>query len=264
MQKQSSSQKKPSRRKYIIPAVIILCILVGYIYLVVTWTPADSESKKASDAVIRQIAAVQLNKDPNDLTDEDFAQIREFTLTLRAHIAAKLLNKEPNDLTNEDTYQILDYITKNMKLNYSGVVSVIYLELSDIRLLKKLQNLQTLSIRSVRLPEKDIPAWMQIFAKLGIYNPSERFYIDLSPLKNLSGLNTLSLEGSYIKNIKPLSKLINLKELNLNNTSVFDLKPLKELQNLKILSIKGCENIKDEQVDELQKALPNLKINRGK
>ena len=52
IEKASNTKKKPSRRKYIIAVGIILCILAGYIYLVVTWTPVDSESQKASDTKV--------------------------------------------------------------------------------------------------------------------------------------------------------------------------------------------------------------------
>jgi glycoprotein endo-alpha-1,2-mannosidase len=60
MQKQIDSQKKSSRKKYLIPAVILLGILTGLAYRAITWTPVDSESKKAS--------VLQLNTDLNELT----------------------------------------------------------------------------------------------------------------------------------------------------------------------------------------------------
>ena len=254
-----TTARSPNKWNYVMIVFIVLLVIASLTYIFLT---QNQEPDPASEAIIRYVAAAQLNKDPNDLNDEDFTQIRELTLSIRAYIAAKQLHKKPSDLTSEDTYQILDYITKNMKLNYSAVMSVIYLELSDFRLLNKFRNLQSLTISSVRLPEKNIPRWMKILEKLGIYNLSERFYIDLSPLKNLSGLNTLSLDSSHVKNIKPLSKLINLKELKLNGTKVSDLEPIKDIQNLDSLFIRNCPNITDEQVEDLQKALPNLQINR--
>ena len=77
MQNQRNSQKKTSRKKCIIAAVsiILLCVIAGLTYRASTWTRVDSESKKASEAIIRQAAAKQISKDPNNLTDEDFAKI---------------------------------------------------------------------------------------------------------------------------------------------------------------------------------------------
>ena len=246
MKNQNISQKKPSLKKYIILAVIIpLLIITAMVFI---FFSQELKSDPASEAIIRQIAAVKLNTDPNNpidpntLTSEDFAQIKELTLSHTPYLAAKLLNKEPNDLTKEDTFKILTYTVEHMDSNnISAVMSPIYLELSDIKLLKKLKNLQTLTIGAVRLPEKNIPTWMKILAKYGIYDLSERYNIDLSPLKNLTSLNTLNLEDSHVKNIEPLSKLINLKELNLNDTSVSDLKPIKKLTNLENLMLRSTD-----------------------
>ena len=255
------SKKKPFRLKYIIPAVLFLLLIIAvFVYALLTY---ESQTDPASEKVIRQWVSSELNKDPNDLTDEDFAKITKLRL-------------------------------------FSS-------ELSDIKLVEKFTNLESLEILCYRFSQKDIPKWMKLIAKLGIFDLNERFYIDLSPLKNLTKLQRLSLssdsvtsfrgsqrrsygiviylpEGLPFKNIKPLSGLVNLKELNLNSTRVRDLKPLKglkklqvllldgshvsdikpikELKSLESLSIRNCKNITDEQVEDLQKALPNLKIQR--
>ena len=56
--------------------------------------------------------------------------------------------------------------------------------------------------------------------------------------------------------------MTNLEILDLQVTLISDLEPLKKLTNLKTLYIKDCPNIIDEQVEDLQKALPNLQIDR--
>ena len=69
------SDKKLFWRKYIIAAVIIfLCIFAGLIYRTMTW---ESKPDPASERIIREAVSTILNKDPNELTDEDFARITE-------------------------------------------------------------------------------------------------------------------------------------------------------------------------------------------
>lgn len=236
---QTNIQKKPSRRRYIIAVGIILCVIAGYVYWVMTWTPVDSESIKESEAIIRQLAAAQLNKDPNLLTDVDFEQITGLGLGGR--------------------------------------------EFSDIKLLEKFTNLQTLNLLQINWPKKEIPFLMKVLVKTGLYNPNKKFALDLSPLEKLTNLQELYLSGLLIKDITPLSGIINLKHLvlyqipissfeslkdmknleflQLNDIKISDLEPIKKLTNLKIIYLYDCPDITNEQIEDLQKALPNLNIN---
>ena len=269
-------EKKTSRRKYIIAtvAIILLCVIVGLTYRAITWTPVDSESKKA---IIRQAAARGLMTNLNSVID-------------------------PNALTDEDFAKIIDLIF-NKKAGRKGYI---YPELTDIKFLEKFTNLQELTLMDIRFPDKEIPIWIKILSKLGIFNINERFALDLSPLKKLSKLQHLSLSESHVYNIEPLKYLENLQSLDLLSTQIFDLEPLKDLinleqlyvggtnvsnleplkrltnlqnlkfagtqvsdieplkefRNLKKLYIGNCPNITDEQVEELQNALPDLKIQR--
>jgi Leucine-rich repeat (LRR) protein len=236
---QANIPKKPLRRKYIIAAGFILCVIAGYVYWVLTWNPVDSESIKESEAIIRQLAAAQLNKDPNLLTDVDFEQITVLGLGGK--------------------------------------------ELSDIKLLEKFTNLQTLNLLQINWPKKEIPFLMKVLVKIKLYNPNKKFALDLSPLEKLTNLQELYLSGLLIKDITPLSGIINLKHLvlyqipisnyeslkdmknleflQLNDISISDLDPIKKLTNLKIIYIYDCPDITNEQIEDLQKALPNLVIN---
>ena len=258
------SQKKHNRNKYIITAIIILCILTGYIYLVITWEPhVNLESQRANATIIKNVIVFYIDKDPNDLTDEDLAQTTDLDLFIK--------------------------------------------ELSDIKELSKLTNLEELALRYVKFPQKEIPKWMRILAKYGMIDLDKKYAIDLRPLKNLSrlkklyfetsqicdietlkgltNLELLYLHGSEVSDLKPVSKLRNLKELKLafspvsnlepisklenlevlilENIAVSDLKPLIGLRNLKRLDIENCEYITEKQVDDLRSALPNLDISYG-
>ena len=261
MNTQINPEKKPSRRKYIITAVIILCILAGLIYRAITWAPIDSESKKASEVIIRQAVAAQYTRNLSNgtLIYKPLVGSGQRTIVQNKPI-------DPNTLTDADFTKIT-------------VLGIEFKELSDIKLLEKFTNLQEIHLLSIYFPEKDIPSWMKMLSKLGIFNLSERFNIDLSPLKNLSNLQTLTLfytqtnldalrnliylqdfylGGTQVTNLEPLRSFTNLKTLYLEDTQVSNLEPLKGLKNLTHIYIMNCPNITDKQIEELKKALPRL------
>ena len=237
LQKQTY-KNKPSRRKYIIAAGIILLLITPV--LVFIFLSQNQKPDPASEKIIRGIAAVQLNKNPNDLNDEDFATITELTIITR--------------------------------------------ELSDIRILKKFINLQKLYLISIRFPEDKIPIWMNLLGKIGLISKMKVELIDFEILEKLPELHTLLLNATQIRNIKfikglknlqelslsvtqvnelkPLKGLTNLRELNISNTQVSNLEPLKGLENLKSLRMQDCPNITEQEVEVLQKALPDLEIYR--
>ena len=82
----------------------------------------------------------------------------------------------------------------------------------------------------------------------------------LEPLKGLKTLRQLSFRNTEIDTLEPLKELTGLQTLKIQNTLINSLEPLKGLINLKKLYIEGCENITTEQIDELQKALPDCEI----
>ena len=242
IKKHTNIQKKLIRWKNIIAAVVILFLFsASLFYIALT---QEEKADPISEKLIRKRAADWLNekttihKEPNELNDDDFAKITTF------------------GLGGKDIW--------------------------DIKLLEKFTNLNEFEIHSVHYPERLIPGWMKILEKYCNFNLDERFTLDLGPLGKLSNLEILNLNSSPVKNIKPLSNLIDLKHLILNSTLVTDLEPVKgminldalylvntkvsnleplmEHKNLKRLYISGCKNIKDKQVENLQKACPNLRI----
>ena len=113
-------------------------------------------------------------------------------------------------------------------------------KLSDIMLLRKFTNLQTLDFGIIMYPQNKIPKWMSILSKFGNFDPNKRLYIDLEPLEKLYSLEEIHLRGP-IKNLEPL----------------------KNLKELKSLLIADCKNITDEQIEDIQKALPDLEAERS-
>ncbi len=229
---ENKNQKKSSQCRYKLGAVFItLSIIAALIFVYFT---QDQNSDPASEKFIREAAATRLGKYQNELYNGDFEKITELTIDKKTPILnltfdGTILSQEPYD------------------------------ELSDIILLKKFTNLKTLNMGSIDVPKSKIPKWMSLLVKLGIYHVDEKFSLDLRPLEKLNHLEKLQLGGKAIKNINPLKNL-NLKELQLLNSPVSNLKPVKSIKNLQTLFLINCENLTDEHINELQKALPNLKI----
>lgn len=304
---QNVTYKKPSRRKYIIAACIILCVIAGYVYWVMTYTHVNYESQKQSEIIIRKIAAKQLNKDPNELTDEDFATINELAIEDSEITDIKLLDKFTNlqklfistkgqIMVNKiPVWKIILYkfgiIDPSIRIpidlspleNLSNLQTLITLncQISHIEKLKELKNLQTLWIGSAKVsdfkPLKELIN-LQILhlenTQISDLKPLEDLtnlqqldltrtqVSDIGPLKELINLQILHLEFIQISDLKPLKDLTDLQQLYLTRTQISDLEPLKELTNLNSLYLRECPNITDKKVEDLQKALPNLKIIR--
>lgn len=199
---QVNIHKKSSRRKYIITTGIVLLFII--LVLVFSLYQTEPKTDPGSEKIIREAVAIQLNKNPNELTDEDFTSIISLT------------------------------IGENARSSHSYVT-----ELSDIKILEKFTNLQTLSLGRIIYPRKQIPKWMVVLAKLGIYDIDKKFALDLSPLEKLQSLKRLVLRRTVIKNINNLSGLVNLQHLDLIEITV-----------------------SDQQIADLQESLPNLKIGK--
>ncbi len=211
-----NNENKPSRRKHIITAVILLlCILTGYIYKVITWQPKPDP---ASEIIIRHAAANELGKDPNTLNDEDYAQITSLSLLINNSYNAfdiKLIEK----FKNLKGLSIRGYMSSrtNMSAWKKILVKIHILSLDekvfiDLSPLEKIKNLNALSLEHVQIK-------------------------DLRPLNNHTDLHTLRLIGSTISNLKTIKKLNNLELLDLTKTNVVDIKPLKYLTSLKRLGL---------------------------
>jgi internalin A len=81
----------------------------------------------------------------------------------------------------------------------------------------------------------------------------------LTLLSGLTNLFYLDLSRNKITDVSPLSGLTNLQVLWLAFNEITDITPLHQLENLYTLILR--ENpISEEQIEALQKALPDLEI----
>lgn len=222
----------------------------------------------------------------NLLGDEDLGQLMRIEYPSEAEVAeiaavvgtskdadiireaiARQLNKKPDELKDEDYSEITE-------LFLSG------LEISNLDPIKGLRNLQRLELERTQVADLEP---IKGLSSLEWLNLMDTKVSDLEPIKRLRSLEILDLEGTRVNNLEPIKRLNSLRELYLNNTQVSDLEPLKGLSNLQGFLLRNTQvsnlepirelrnlvridiedtPVSDEQVEGLQKALPELNISR--
>ncbi len=315
---QNDSQKKYSRRRYVIASgILLLCVLAGFVYKVITW---QLKPDPVSEMKIRKAAAIKLHKDPNDITDDDFALFESVDISQKS-IALSTSSLELLIIRMED-FSGIKYLEKFTNLQKLTLIDIspklpkwmailekigykksnrkitidfrplenlagfkqLYIERTPIATLKSLRQLKNLEILSLSYTQvsdlgqitgmKSLKELVFFHTPVSNLKPVSNLVnlevldirgtavTNLEPLRNLSNLKNLFLSETKISNLEPLANMINLEILDLQVTLVSDLEPLKILTNLKSLYIKDCVNITDKQKEDLQKALPQLQINK--
>ena len=153
-------------------------------------------------------------------------------------------------------------------------------QVSDLSPLSKLTNLEGLildntAVRDVSpLAEMSKLQWLRLLntqvtdvSALGnltsLYELSLAFapVDDVTPLGTLKNLEWLDLSDTQVSDVTPLRELPKLVFLSLSRTRVTDIAPLANLPRLRFLHIRGT-SVSDQQVQELQQALPKCKITK--
>ncbi len=245
-----------------------------------TKTIAAASETEVTGGLIFEAIARQLKKKPDEITREDLNKLQNLNL---------------NRLEVSDLEPIRGLT--NLQVLYFGDTSV-----TDLEPIKELTNLQLLVFFRTQVIDIDPIRgmtdleWLTIdnthvtnleplkgLMKLGGLNLIGTNVTDLEPIMGLTNLNSLSVDKSNVTDLEPLRGLTNLSSLRLGSTQVTNLEPLKGLTNLVGLFLEGSEvtdleplkgltklqalnientKITDEQIDALQKALPDLEIHR--
>lgn len=167
----------------------------------------------------------------------------------------KLTNLTDLSLSNNQISDIseLNKLTNLTRLGLEGN------QISDISALNKFTNLRKLHLYNNQISDISALGKLTNLTKLDL---NHNKISDISALAKLTSLTELYLSDNQISDISPLDKLASLIRLNLENNKIDDLAPLKGLEKLEYLYITGCDKITDEQIDNLENALPDLEINR--
>ena len=262
-----------NRRKVILIAAMISILLAIIFLLQFLFLPkADKASKEIAlkDIFSRDIFFV-LSKGPNSLTEDDYIKVEHLELHIKPEEFDDFL-RPLDKLTNLQTLgvygpgiggQVLYRPSKIPVWVPSRIRSRIrqWFEKPryvDIAALKKLKNLRNLSL--VRLYVRNIKplANLKGLQELSLQETQVK---DIRPLAGLVNLQTLNLSFTKTDNIKPLANLTKLQELDIAGTLVSDIRPLANLTRLRIIRLRGTQ-ISQQQISELQKALPNVEIQR--
>ena len=115
--------------------------------------------------------------------------------------------------------------------------------------------------------QSPVPEWLlnildvNYFSNVVYLNISGPQVTDLTPLADLTNLNTLAFIRTPISDLKPSTGITNLvwSSLQDNANQVSDLTPLAGLTNLKGLYL-FLTQVSDEEIVRLQQALPNCDI----
>jgi Leucine-rich repeat (LRR) protein len=172
------------------------------------------------------------------------------------------ISRNPESIINPETF-VNTIPFKNIN-PISSLTSLKSLSLgstliSDLTPLKDLKNLQSLYLSETDVNDLEPTKNLKFLTTLFLSNTKIE---NLDPISELEKLESLYIGGTQVTSLEPLKSLSNLRELEIDRTKVSDLEPIMGLKNLMDLWMYQCENITDEQVEDLQHALPNLKIYR--
>lgn len=114
-----------------------------------------------------------------------------------------------------------------------------------VQLTAKLPELRSLVLRRCKFIN-DISPVSQLRYLMGFYISECRDLHDISPLAKLSGLKYVAVTFSAVTDLSPLSELTDLNSLMLwGSTRLTDLSPISHLKNLRSLGLNGCQGIED-------------------
>ncbi len=210
-----------------------LCVLgaAAFLLLDIAYEINSSRSQayRESEQYVDIIAAVKSNKtDPNLLTSEDYEKVEDIMVRTYNFTSVKPFLKLKNLKKIHFMYAMDDFYR--------------YIDFSPLAKLQKLRELQIspLWISAAVTPKKS--KWydgiLSILHKIRRPAPKGSLF-DLGRLRKLKNIETLTIQYNQTCNFEALTSIPNLRELKLRGGTVSD----KELE-------------------ELQKTLPKLKIQR--
>ena len=203
--------------------------------------------------IILEAAARSLEKKPDELTDRDYADLRNLNLSgadlADVSLVRRFINLQSLLLYNT---QVSD-IEALKSLTNLQVLDLRETQVSDIKALKSLTNLQTLILSNTQVSDIEALKSLVNLQVLDLYNNTK--ISDIKVIESLINLQTLDLSYTQVSDIEALKSLTNLQTLDLLNTQVSDIEALKSLTNLEVLNLRGT------QVSDIEalKSLINLK-----
>lgn len=285
--------KRESKKRKCRPWVILLTLFISLyaIFLYIKNTNVEAYNTfrywiNPNEKMFDEIIAGKLNKYALELTSKDFNKIDKLHLSESDLKNIKPITKLKNLQTLSITNLKINNIKPLSKLTNLQSLSLRDLDIGSLKPLSNLKKLRELDIQQVGIPYKQpsrITYSIREFLRIPIKNHNRgRKPISINPLKKLTKLEMLRIENCRVKSFKPVKKLKKLNTLHLYYPNISNIKPLSGLKSLKYLYVRDKKlanvkylksltnlerlviagNLKEEEIYELQKALPNLKIER--
>ncbi|MBN2588472.1 MAG: hypothetical protein JXA96_01315 [Sedimentisphaerales bacterium] len=261
------------RMKYVVSVFLPLFFLVVFVFIVYA---IDQNYPTSGDAVIRQVVGQMLNKDPNSLDTKDFRSITELDLSGQTIEDIRLLKKFKNlcklDISSLKVPKARTPLWKTILIKIHVIKKqtpqVLFrspkkeeITFLNLRSLRNLSKLEYLNLNFTPIENLGPLSGLKNLTTLDVYGTH---VFDLGPVKELSNLKILNLGQTKITNLKPLQELTKLQRLTLYDTAISDIEPVKNFPNLIYFDIRKCNNILHNQIDDLQKKLPELVIFDGR
>ncbi len=286
-----TNEQNNKKKKRLLKATVV-CILVaaagGLFALWYNFYSTHSQSYKFSEANFNKLLAEILKKEPNDLTSEDFLNQKNIVVfgndVTNLNTLVKFKNLERVDFYGYEDVDLRP-LAKLIKLKwleinfepfrrqaqskwYDKLLSVfrisrpVYIKPEPFNLgqIKKLNNLEKLIL-------KKYDSVCNIEALAALKNLE---HLTLQPNRNkinavivITSIPQGKTSSINFKteplDLNPLQSLSKLNYLNLLGVEAVDFSFIEKLSNLKYIQL-ATTNISDEQIEKLQKALPELEI----
>ncbi len=197
---------KPFRLKLIISAAVLLLIVITvFVFILIEQNKPDP----ASAAVIRAAASIQLGKDPNELTDEDFVGVTTLMLSSKELRDIKLIEKFTNlEVLHFYGVQLLE-APKWMKiLSKFGLVDIEKRYALDIGPIKKLDNLKMLLFSETQVSSYEPLSEVKSLESISILFTNIHDFESLKKLKNIKSLSFMENKNITQKDIDELKKAL--------------------------------------------------------
>lgn len=198
------------------------------------------------DTVLSQGIADLLEMEVSEITYEDLAKVKEFTLS--DHCKGTV-----------DSLEDLKYMTGLEVLDITGDSGTFQIAATDFSCLGELTGLKSLILDSVLVEEPSFVAHLTNLTELfmiecGLKDISfieplpllenvsfyGNYLIDISPLAGHNRLSVISLAyNQFLTDITPLAELPALNEAGLHYCMISDISPLYGLENLEMLNLSG-------------------------
>ena len=236
------SQPMPNRNKKKIlvgigAGMALLAIVAGiWFFFIREAGLTKEESAKVIEAAIRE----ELYKPTGELTKADLEKVI-------------VLDFDNNQLT--DVPQGLEELPQLISLYFSRN------KLTDVKRLENFEQLEWLALDENQLTE--IPNGLENLTQLKVLDLKNNQLTSVEGLEKLTQLKILDLRNNKLTNVKGLERLTQLSELWLIKNKLTDVKGLENLKELRKLNLRYNPDLTKAQIDELQKALPECKIDHN-